>query len=254
MKAPVKAIVGAWNHTWPNEPYPKPGIEWRHEAVRWFDQWLKGRNTGIMDEPRFAVYVRKWHPPGPYLEEAPGEWRYEDGWPIARIREQPLYPRPDRTLAADRRRRGRSPVALRPDDRHRGRRAGDVVGRRRARSAADRRLQPRLRQRAARAATSRSSACRARCSKSSADAPLRNWFVRLSDVAPDGTVTQVAGAGFNGAHRDSARDPRPLEPGERVSLDIEMHFTSWVFPKGHRMRLCGQQRPVADDLADAATR
>ena len=30
-----------------------------------------------------------------------------------------------------------------------------------------------------------------------------------------------------------------------------MHFTSWVFPKGHRMRAGRLQRPVADDLADA---
>ena len=26
-------------------------------------------------------------------------------------------------------------------------------------------------------------------------------------------------------------------PGEPFELDIEMHFTSWVFPKGHRIRL-----------------
>ncbi len=53
VKAPVKAIIGPWSHAWPHEPYPEPGIEWRHEAVRWFDQWLKGIDTGIMDEPRF---------------------------------------------------------------------------------------------------------------------------------------------------------------------------------------------------------
>jgi predicted acyl esterase len=73
--------------------------------------------------------------------------------------------------------------------------------------------------------------------KVSADAPMADWFARLSDVSPDGTVTLVASAGLNGSHRDSDRDPRPLEPGRRVSLDIEMHFTSWVFSKGHRMRL-----------------
>jgi hypothetical protein len=70
-----------------------------------------------------------------------------------------------------------------------------------------------------------------------ADAPLADWFVRLSDVAPDGSVTQVTGAGANGAHRWSAREPEPLEPGEEVALDVELHFTSWVFPKGHRVRL-----------------
>jgi len=70
-----------------------------------------------------------------------------------------------------------------------------------------------------------------------ADAPMANWFVRLSDVAPDGTVTQVAAAGLNGTHRESDREPKALVPGERVQLEIEMHFTSWVFPAGHRLRL-----------------
>jgi hypothetical protein len=71
----------------------------------------------------------------------------------------------------------------------------------------------------------------------SADAPLAHWFARLSDVAPDGSVTLVASAGMNGAHRLSAENPTPLEPGRAFPLEIEMHFTSWVFPKGHRLRL-----------------
>ena len=70
----------------------------------------------------------------------------------------------------------------------------------------------------------------------SADAPRANWIARLSDVAPDGTVTQVAGAAFNGTHRNSAREPEDLVPGEEFDLEIEMHFTSWVFPEGHRVR------------------
>jgi hypothetical protein len=70
----------------------------------------------------------------------------------------------------------------------------------------------------------------------SADAPLAQWFVRLCDVAPDGTVTLVAGAGQNGAHRESAENPKALEPGRVFPLEIEMHFTSWIFPKGHRIR------------------
>jgi len=236
LKAPVKAIIGAWHHTYPNSPYPKPGMEWRHEAVRWFDQWLKGRNTGIMDEPRFAVYVRRWHPPGPYLEEAPGDWRYEDGWPVERIRERPLYPQPDRSL-------GEAPageaVHLLRYVPTTGIEAGgpvmwfgDVAPDQRPSDAfslvydtppLDRDVEilglPRARIRV------------------SADVPLAHWFVRLNDVAPDGTVTLVASAGFNGAHRDSARDPRPLEPGKPFLLEIEMHFTSWVFPEGHQMRL-----------------
>jgi len=57
LVAPAKAMIGAWIHAWPHEPYPNPGMEWRHEAVRWFDHWLKGIDTGIMDEPALAVYV-----------------------------------------------------------------------------------------------------------------------------------------------------------------------------------------------------
>ena len=73
--------------------------------------------------------------------------------------------------------------------------------------------------------------------RASASAPLANWFARLSDVAPDGTVTQITGAGLNGAQRESMTNPRDLEPGRFYPLDIEMHLTSWVFPKGHRIRV-----------------
>src|SRR4029077_17650530 len=80
------------------EPCLTPVLMFRMEAGRRFATWLKGRDTGIMREPRLAVYVRDWHRPGPYLEEAPGHWRYEDGWPIARVRERVLHPRADRSL------------------------------------------------------------------------------------------------------------------------------------------------------------
>jgi hypothetical protein len=71
----------------------------------------------------------------------------------------------------------------------------------------------------------------------SADAPLANWIVRISDVAPDGTVTQVGGAGLSGAQRNSSENPEALVPGEVYKLEIDLHFTSWIFPKGHRIRL-----------------
>jgi hypothetical protein len=73
--------------------------------------------------------------------------------------------------------------------------------------------------------------------RASASAPLADWFARLSDVAPDGTVTQITGAGLNGAQRESMTEPRDLEPGKVYALDIEMHLTSWIFPKGHRIRV-----------------
>ena len=73
--------------------------------------------------------------------------------------------------------------------------------------------------------------------EASSSAPLADWFARLSDVAPDGTVTLVTGAGLNGTQRETMADPKDLDPGKTYSLDIEMHLTTWTFPKGHRIRL-----------------
>jgi hypothetical protein len=73
--------------------------------------------------------------------------------------------------------------------------------------------------------------------RASSSAPLADWFVRLSDVAPDGTVTLVSGAGLNGAQREPASDPKDLAPNQTYPLDIEMHLASWTFAKGHKIRL-----------------
>jgi hypothetical protein len=236
VQGPVKAIVGPWSHAWPHEPYPKPGMEWRREAVRWFDHWLKDRDTGFLKEPPFAVYMRRYHPPGPVIEEAPGEWRYEDGWPIARIEDGTLHPQANHSLGDRSGTEDTHTLRYMPGT---GIEAsgpvlwyGDV--------AADQRPSdvfslvydgPKLTEDVEILGLPRA------LLRVAADAPLAFWFARLEDVAPDGAVTLVASAGQNGAHRESAREPKALVPGEFVTVDVEMHFTSWVFPKGHRIRL-----------------
>src|SRR5438552_4394946 len=98
-EVPVRAIVGPWNHTWPHDAMPGPEIEWRHEAVRWWDRWLKDDDNGVDREPPFAIYVRHWYRPGTDVAEIPGRWRLEDGWPLKRRQEQRLSLREDGTLA-----------------------------------------------------------------------------------------------------------------------------------------------------------
>ena len=61
--------------------------------------------------------------------------------------------------------------------------------------------------------------------------------MRLSDVAPYGRVTLVTGAGINGAQRDSMTTPKDLVPGQVYPLSLDLHLASWVFPKGHRIRI-----------------
>ncbi len=235
VKAPVKAMIGPWDHYYPHNAWPAPQVEWRHEAVRWFDQWLKGNDTGILDEPRFAVYVRDWHPPGPGVDEIPGHWRWEEGWPIERSVTKTFYAGRDHGLSSSSSAQathslkykpsvglaGGGPVMwwgnIPPDqqsmddysliyDSHPLDSPLEILGMPRA------------------------------ILKVSADVSRANWVVRICDVAPDGSVTQVGGAAFNGTHRKSAREPEDLIPGKVFPLEIEMHCTSWVFPKGHRIR------------------
>lgn len=50
-------------------------IEFNKEVIRWFDHWLKGKNTGIMNEPPVQIFVR-----------GRNEWRSEKEWPLARTK------------------------------------------------------------------------------------------------------------------------------------------------------------------------
>jgi hypothetical protein len=232
-KAPMKAIVGPWNHTFPNDAVPGPQVEWRDQAVRWFDYWLKGRDTGVLQDPRLVIYMQHWHPPDPNLQNAPGEWRREDVWPPRNAKPSTLFLQANHTLADS--------VAV--QDRHQlkyvptiGVEAGFWWGE----LLSDPRPVDAFSLVYDSAPLNDDLAVLGRPHaqlQASASASLANWFARLSDVAPDGTVTQITGAGLNGAQRDSMTDPRDLESGKVYPLDIEMHLTSWVFPKGHRIRV-----------------
>jgi predicted acyl esterase len=232
-KAPLKAIVGPWNHTFPHDAVPGPEIEWRAEAVRWWDYWLKGRDTCVLNDPRLVIYMQHWHPPDPNLPNVPGEWRREDSWPPRDVRDTVFFPQPNHTLQNTAPATEVHQLKYVPSI---GVEAGFWWG--------DLLSDPRpvdafslvydsapLREDVAILGRPRA------LLKASATAPLADWFARLSDVAPDGTVTQITGAGINGAQRESMTEPRALEPGRVYPLDIAMHLTSWVFPKGHRIRL-----------------
>ena len=233
LKAPSRAIVGPWNHSGPDSGSPGPAIDWLREAARFFDRYLKGIRNGIEKEPRLAVYVRGYHPPDVNLKTIPGEWRFEDDWPIRRSLATTLHLTPDRGLAAAPAGGGEHALAYVPSA---GAAAGFWWGE----------LLPDQRPADAWSLVYDSAPLEEDTEilglprallRASADAPMANWFVRLSDVAPDGRVTLVTGAGLSGAQRESSANPKAMEPGKLTPLEIELHFTSWVFPKGHRVRL-----------------
>jgi predicted acyl esterase len=233
VKAPVKGLVGPWNHTYPHNAVPGPAIEWRAEAVRWWDYWLKGKANGILDEPRLEVYMRHWYPADPNLAEIPGEWRSEETWPPRELQSKILYLDSDHRLVPAAPAAGVHLLKYVPS-------AGADAGFWWGDLTTDQRPTDAFSLVYDSEPLAKDTAILGRpraLLQASATAPLADWFARLSDVAPDGTVTLVTGAGLNGTQRESASEPRGLEPGKTYSLEIEMHFTSWVFPHGHRIRV-----------------
>jgi uncharacterized protein len=227
--APMKMLIGPWNHTFPHNAVPGPAIEWRTDAIRWWDHWLKGADNGIMSEPPVTVYVRHWYPPDVNLTEIPGRWRTEAAFPPERTVYQQWYCGPERNLLLEPPADGSAALRYVPSA---GAEAGHWWGE----------LTPDQRGTDAFSLVFDTppladdveilgfpvveiSGC--------TDADPTHWFGRLSDVAPDGTVTLVTGAGRAG-RPDPLRDSSLHEPG---CLPLELHVTSWVFPRGHRIRI-----------------
>jgi predicted acyl esterase len=233
VKAPLKAWIGPWNHGFPNDSDYGPMFEWRDQAVRWFDYWLKGRDTGVLSDPKVIIYQQHWHAPGSQSQDVPGEWRAEESWPPAGTKTTTLYFQTEHRLSFAEAAEGRDQLRNVPSN---GVEAGFWWGE----LLTDQRPvdaysliydSPLLAEDFAILGRPRIDM------QVTADAPLADWFVRLSDVAPDGSVTMVTGAGINGAQRDSMADPKDLVPGKQYSLSLELHLASWVFPKGHRIRV-----------------
>ena len=187
-----------------------------------------------MDGGALAIYMRSWHPPDPHLKEVPGKWRTEPKWPPQGVSDTTLYLYDAHVLSTEPAKPGENELRYVPSI---GVEAGFWWGELLPDQRPGRRLQPHHTIRRRSMKNSRLWGGRTPFLRASSTAPLADWFARLSDVAPDGTVTQVTGAGLSGAQRDSASDPKDLEPNKTYSLDIEMHLTTWTFPKGHRIRL-----------------
>lgn len=232
MQAPIKAVIGPWVHSWPDNGLPGPNYEWRHDAVRWWDHWLKGRVTGVMQDPRFTVFLREGHGPDIQLEITPGRWVCVD-WPLKDTAWKKYYPGRNGMLDAEPGSSfeqelryvpsfgistgfwwGEPTGDMRPDD------AGsltydspvledkiEIIG------------FPRVQLRV------------------SASAPLAHWVARLEDVQPDGTVSLVTGAVLNGSQHMSRLEPEYLEPGKAYDIAFDLHFTTWTFHPGHQVRL-----------------
>jgi predicted acyl esterase len=235
LRGPKKLLFGPWSHMSPRFSMPGPRIDHVPEMIRWWHRWLRGDDNGIDREPPIQIFVRRSTPPRADLDAYEGEWRSEVEWPPARLRED------RRSLdTAGSRNDGGPPgtVAIRGDVGVTGsiwcaadlpfgepwdQRPDEAFSLVYEWPSLDEPLEimghPRLELTV------------------TADVPVAFASVKLCDVSPDGASALVTRAILNLTHREGFADPRPLEPGEPVTVTIELDATSWIWEPGHRLRL-----------------
>ncbi len=237
LKVPRKGLVGPWAHRYAHFAEPGPRIGFLQECLRWWDQWLKGQDTGIMAEPMYRVWMQDTAPARTYYKERPGRWVAEPSWPSANIKAKQLSlnadglgekPGAETPLAL------RSPLSIgflaghwcsyghapdQPDDQ----RAED--GKSLCFDSAV--LSNRFEILGAPVVTL----------DIAADKPQAQVCVRLCDVAPDGESVRVSYGLLNLNHRESHEFPTALEPGKRYRVRVQLCDIAHSFAPGHRIRV-----------------
>ena len=239
LQSPVKGLVGPWAHQYPYLGSPGPAIDWLTEETRWWDHWLKGRETGIMDEPPLRLFLQDHAEPRSHYARRDGHWITEPAWPSPNVTRTPFALGSDGSLAAE----GGLPDAPLSVTSplwvgaHAGKwcsyaHPGDQPGDQRRDDscslvfetapldddvaiAGDTRLRLAFR----------------------VDQPAAQVAARLVDVAPDGAGTRVSYGLLNLTHREGHELPRPLEPGRDYTVEVPFKHVAQIFRAGHRIRL-----------------
>lgn len=237
LTVPRLGIIGPWAHLYPHDGVPGPAIGFLDEALRWWDHWLKGVDTGIMREPMLRAFIEDYAPPATTRDTAPGRFVGEAAWPSPAIVAETLHlthsglaqPAPERERLSV-----RSPLFV-------GSACGEwmgtgVAGEMPGDQRADDGLSlvfdtaplaesveilgfPRIELELA------------------ADRPAAQLAARLCDVAPDGASLRVSYGVLNLAHRAGSAEPRPIVPGVDATATLDLNMCGHRFPAGHRIRL-----------------
>ena len=236
VSAPVKGIVGPWNHKYPHYAGPQPAIGFLQEAKRWWDHWLKGQDTGVENDPAYRTYLMDSISPNRWVDERPGRWVAETHWPSNNIALRTLQlgngTLGDFAMECDQTISSPNHCGIAggeyfpfafgdelPDEQSHDdalsacfegavtNEALDIVG-----------------------------APRVKIDLSS-DKPNAQIAVRLLDLRPDGTSALITYGVLNLTHRESHEHPTPLTPGEMYSVELSLDQIAYHLPKGHRLRL-----------------
>jgi len=245
LSGPRKGLIGPWAHLYPHQGIPGPAIGFLQECLRWWDHWLKGIDTGIMDEPQLRVWMQDAVEPRPFYAQRPGRWVAEPSWPPPHIQPR-RYVLGECTLD--------EPAVDSPDAAATSGARLNIVGAQETGIDAGAwcpyglptELPPDQRAEDGRSLTFTSAPLAARMEilgfpevtlSVAVDRPHALLAVRLCDMAPTGASSLVTRGLLNLTHRDGHEHLTPLEPGRRHTVTVRLNAIAHALPAGHRWRV-----------------
>ncbi len=248
-RAAQKLLIGPWAHLFPYTSPTSTGtgeidfgadalIDLHEIQLRWFDHWLKGIDTGILDEPPVKIFVM-----------GENRWRDEREFPLARTRYTPYFLHSGGRANSDRgdgvldQRRPAGEAADRfvydPDDPVPTRGGNTLIL---AMGVQDQR--PVEARDDVLVYTSAVMTERLEVTGpvtvtlyAASNASDTDFTAKLVDVRPDGYAQNLADGIVRARYRESRTSPAPLIPGEVARFTIDLWATSHVLLPGHRIRL-----------------
>ncbi|UOQ92900.1 CocE/NonD family hydrolase [Halobacillus shinanisalinarum] len=232
-----KGLVGPWAHEYPEVAIPEPAIGFLQECVRWWDQWLKGKDTGIMEEPKLISWIQDSELPAVNYPERPGKWVADHTWPSKHVKETPLWLTEGKLTnkVMD------SEEFVLPSVQQHGFYAGVFCP---FGQPGDLPSDQRLENGKAVVFTSEPFEETTELlghpmfhAEVSSDQEQALLAVRLCDKAPTGESTLISWGMLNLTHRNSHEFPEPLKLGEKYNISVQLDALGQQIPKGHRLEV-----------------
>ena len=238
LPGPRLGLIGPWSHKYPHLGVPGPAIGFLQEALRWWDHWLKGIETGIMAEPMLRAWMLDSMPPSTSYAQRHGRWVSEPSWPSPNVVEQ-RWPFGEGRLGTEPDTDGpratiRSPLSV-----------GLFAGKWCSYSATpDLPHDQREEDGGALLFTSDPLPEPLELLGApvveltlSADRPVAMVAIRLSDVQPDDKATRMTYGLLNLTHHRGHARPEPLEVDRDHRVTVSLNGIAQNVPAGHRLRL-----------------
>lgn len=237
LKVPRKGLIGAWGHKYPQMGKPEPAIGFLQESVRWWDHWLKEKETGIMDEPMLRVWMQDNK--SPLSVKQPGRWVGEKEWPAPGIDYQTF---PLNTGEINFEGKAEEPEELEIQS---PLTVGLFAGKWYSYSA-NTDLPNDQREEDGGALVFDSPVLEDSLEilgepvvelKLRSNKPVAMVAVRLSDMAPDGKITRVTYGVLNLTHRNNHTDLEELDVNTTYDIKVPLNHIAQSFPAGNRIRV-----------------